>query len=1033
MKKRKVSEKKSGYKERESSAHPSVANLQATNTSHHERSRSTKSPSEQNLDKLHSLNNFAKSENERIKMLPDELQPPKTRLSRDESKTRSTSSSRLKSFPAEKIKKLDNQPMFSPEPNNALIIQDPKETGTFLVNSSIRSNNGHGDAIPVTLSSYQQSKDISTNQQQIIANQQICQTNPHSENMLTRPIASLEKHPYVSNVLQETVVGDRSLQNPSAINQPVIIRTPSTQVTMSQPQQSSNNSHVIVDQNRNETSAPVNGCEKQPIDSQNAVDRKQIFIQPMQAAVIQDANALSDQCVRSNCQNVYHTQLHGPFQQNFQQINEQTQHNAYHQQMPQALNQMQPSILDQRQHLHNNSRTFYSPYNQQLSATQVSGHGMTSPQDMTVNQMRLIQHNLPIHNRNLRYPVNLQPAWPQNNQWIQTANQQHLHQQAPQQWQYHHQDTNFNQKDFRSQGQSNPSQNHESTNQQSATEAHRQQSDGKKKLQYTSDMIRDQELLVSSMRQQGVPEDVMRRQFDALLNEQQKHLVYVAQFQQQKDVPDIKKIRLTQRKIEKDEKPEWMIHITPPRISYNEIKTMKVQQRDQKTEYLTDSQLPEEVNRAVTAQQQDYCQQKKQEINEQAILPQQMYVQMNPQLWQQQMINWPYKNDQTSYNYTASYPYGYQQKTLNNIYHQTNPTFNKYIPYNMRYNPYYSHSEQQKMWQNNEHNPNSSNSIDNQRLPMDFAHFEQNKRSEPSSLLKIRMYKEMIRPQKRNNGLQDPDTVQKVLETLKNPSSRKGLEYLSNISKKKPSIRLNGVQDPNEIPEDMQPRPPVETSPPRNKISANGLKNTRNPNNPVPGILRPKRIDEPVMVEYPRQRQNARICYSMQAEKENGDQQRWQPRDHAVSYTQDVRSIPYDRQNVPMTQGRHNDNNAMFQYAGALPQHYHKMQQYYLNEQNLADHNGGQGDVVSMQRPNAPGAMRIDRAGGDTVEKSNIEGMKRVDMRGTNVYGQPEIHETRTIGGITYLARKPEYAPNNLVISPDKLIASRHLQPPRIF
>lgn len=94
-------------------------------------------------------------------MLPDEMQPPKTRLnSRDGSKeTHSTFSPRLKSFPAEKIKKLDNQPMFSPELNGALILQqDPQQTGTFFTNSSIRSNNGHGDAIPVTLSSHQQSK-----------------------------------------------------------------------------------------------------------------------------------------------------------------------------------------------------------------------------------------------------------------------------------------------------------------------------------------------------------------------------------------------------------------------------------------------------------------------------------------------------------------------------------------------------------------------------------------------------------------------------------------------------------------------------------------------------------------------------------------------------------------------------------------------------------------------------------------------------------------------------------------------------------
>lgn len=1038
-------EKDSEYKE--SSAHPSVTNLRATNTSHQEHSQSTKSPSIQNLDKSHSLNNLPKSGNDRERMLPNEMQP-KTRFnSRDRSKkVYSTSSPRLKSFPAEKIKKLDNQPMFSPESNDALIVQDPRET--YFASSSSRSNNDQGDELATKLSSHQPSKDTSdTGQQQVITNhQQICQTNPHSENLFIRPIAFSERHPFVSNKLQGTVVCDR-LQNPSTmINKPAIIQTPSTQVAISQAQQSSSNSRAIIDQNRNDTSVLVNGYERQSIGAQNAINHKQIFIQPKQAAIIQDANMrLSDRCA-NNCQNVYHAQLHNTFQQNPQQINEQTQHNAYRQILPQALNQMQPPILDpQRQHLHNNSETFYGHYNQQLSATQVSGHGMTSPQDMTVSQMRLLQHNLPVHNQNLGYPVNFQSAWPQNDRWIQTTNQQHLHQQFPQQWQYYHQDINLNQKDSRSQDQFNPSQNHKSTNRQSAAETYSQQNDGKRKLQFTPDMIRDQELLVSTMRQQGIPEEVMRRQFAALLNEQQKHLIYLTQFQQQEDISDIKKIRLTQRRIEKEEKPEWMMHITPPRISYNEIERIKAQQRDQKKQYLTNNQLQEEVNRTMSAREHDYCQQKKQEINDQTVLPQQMYVQMNPHQWQQQMINWPYnnKNHQISYGYTACNPYSHQPNMLNNTYHQTNPTFNKYIPYNIRYNPYYLHSEQQKIW-HKEHNQNSSNSIDSQVMSMDSTRFEQNKRPvEPSSLLKMRMYKEVIRPQKRNNGLQDPDTIQKVLETLKNPSSRKGLEYLANITKKKSTIRLNGVQKPNEIPEDMRSRPPAETSSqPQKNTSANGLENKRNSNNPMPCILRPKTINEPAMMEYPRQRQNVRF-YSMQAEKENGavaingDQKQWSQRDHAVSYTQDAKStIPY-RQNVPVTQGGHDDNIMTFQYANVPSQHYHQTQQYYLNGKNLAGHNGGQGDIASMRRPDAPGAMRIDRPGGDTGEKPNAEGAKRADvqaMQGMNVYGQPEIRETRTIGGITYfLARKPECAPNNLVISPDKLIASRHLQPPKIF
>lgn len=87
-------------------------------------------------------------------VLLDEMQPPKTRLnSQSKSKeTRSVSSSRLKSFPIEEIKKLDNTPTFSPEPIAALIVQqDSQKTGTFYTNPSARNNNGHGDAISVRL------------------------------------------------------------------------------------------------------------------------------------------------------------------------------------------------------------------------------------------------------------------------------------------------------------------------------------------------------------------------------------------------------------------------------------------------------------------------------------------------------------------------------------------------------------------------------------------------------------------------------------------------------------------------------------------------------------------------------------------------------------------------------------------------------------------------------------------------------------------------------------------------------------------
>lgn len=888
----------------------------------------------------------------------------------------------------------------------------------------------------------------STSQQQVVANhREICQTNPQSESLLSRRIASPERQahrPFVPNIPQGAVIYDRSLRSSSAIiNQPVITQIPSTPVAMPQMQGSSTDSHTVVDQNLNVPLTPDNQCQKQLVNDRNAINNRQMFMQQQKQATIgQNTSIPLNNQTAGNCQNLYHAQFHAPFQRNLHQINQQTQQSYRQQMLPQGLmkNQME-SISNQQQHIHNNSVTHCGYYNQQLPIAAVSGQGMTSPQDMIANQIRSMQYNLPIHQQNLGYPVSFQPTWQQNDRWIQIANQNQQHLQPPSQWQYYYQtrDTNFNQQNSGSQDQSNPSQNQANHKpDQSSMETHTLREE-KKTLQFTSDMIRDQELLVSTMRQQGIPEEVMRRQFAALLNEQKRHLAYIAQFQQREGIPEeIKRTRLVRRRIEKDEKPEWMVHITPPRISYSDIERMRAQQKALNEQCLMDDKSPEKMNKIVADQQKNYHQPKKEEICSQE-LPQQMYSQVSPyQLWQ--TTNWPHiSNHQISCGHTACYPYDHQQNALNNVCRPLNPTF-KYAqyPYNMRYNPYFPHSEPQEVW-SKEHNLNSLNPVDNQRTSMEPAYYYQQsmRPAETSSLLKMRVYKEIICPQKRNNGLQDPDSIQKMLETLKDSRSRKGLEYLANLAKKKPIVKLNGIQNSNEIPEDMQQRPSIETRLQSQKgISANGLKNSRNPNNPPSRVLRPKRADEPLMTEYPRQKQNTRNCYSIQAEKENGMMEILQNQD-ALSQAQNG-SISYDRQNIPMAQGCHGNNDIILQYGGnAPPRHYHQMQQYYLNGQNLQGHNGGQGDVACMQRPNAPDAMRIDRAGGDTGEKPNAEEAKRMGsvqaMQGTNAYGQPEIRETRTIGGITYLARKPECALNNHVVSPDKLIANGHVQAPKIF
>lgn len=869
--------------------------------------------------------------------------------------------------------------------------------------------------------------------------------------MLTRRIASPERQahrPFVPNILQGAVIHNRSLQSsPAIINQPVR-QIHSTQVAMPQTQGQLflNDSRAVINQNPNKPSTLDNHYQKQSVNDNNASNHGQIFMQMQQqkqATIAQNASVPLNQTA-GNCQNVYHTQFLAPFQQNPHQISQQKQHNAYSQQMlPQAVNQAQ-SIFNQQQHVHNNSQTQCSHYNQQSPVTQVAGQGMTSPQDMTVNQMRLMHYNLPINRQNLGYPGNFQRMWSQNEKWMPTVNQsqQHLHQQHQPQWQHYYQarDGNFIQQNFGSQSQYNPSQNQANNKPtgHSVTEVGHVQQKKRKTLQFTPDMIRDQELLVSTMRQQGVPEEVMLRQFDALLNEQKRHLAYVAQFQQEADIPEeVKRTRLERRRTKKNEKPEWMVHITPPQISYSDIERMKRQQRASSEQYLMNDKSPEKINK-MADQQKSYHSQKEEICNQ--VLPQQMYVQVNPCQQQWQANNWPYKNNhQTPCDHIGCYSYNHQQNALNNMYRPPNPIY-KYAqyPYNMRYNSYFPHSEPQEVCPKQQ-SQISLNQTDNQKAPMDPTYFYQQnvKPIEISSLLKMRVYKEIICPQKRNNGLQDPDSIQKMLAALKDPSSRKGLEYLANLAKKKPIVKLNGTQDSNEIPENMQLRPSTETlTQSQKRVSLNGLMNNRNPNNPPARILQPKRANEPLMSEYPRQKQNVRNCYNIQAEKENGMVATLQNQD-AFSHARDE-LIPYDRQNMSVVEGYHGNNNMIPQYGGnAPPCNYYQMQQYYLNGQNLPGHNGGQGDVACMRRSAAPGATRIDRPGGDTGEKSNAEEATKCisgvqAMRGMNAYSQPEIHETRTIGGITYLARKPECTLNNLVGSPNKLIASKHVQTPRI-
>lgn len=109
------------------------------------------------IEKLPSTHNLVDS-NDPLKLINKavDVSTPKTRFSsqdRCKESTRSCSSPRLKYFPAEKIKKLESPPPFSPKPIGALIAQqDPRECGIVYVAGHPEQcrDTGQGDATAAT-------------------------------------------------------------------------------------------------------------------------------------------------------------------------------------------------------------------------------------------------------------------------------------------------------------------------------------------------------------------------------------------------------------------------------------------------------------------------------------------------------------------------------------------------------------------------------------------------------------------------------------------------------------------------------------------------------------------------------------------------------------------------------------------------------------------------------------------------------------------------------------------------------------------
>ncbi|KAK1122965.1 hypothetical protein K0M31_008603 [Melipona bicolor] len=875
--------------------------------------------------------------------------------------------------------------------------------------------------------------------------------NPHSESMLSQQVSNVQSHrPFVPHGSH-----DYSPQRNSHVTSSNPIQGPMTP----QPYMQQVTNVSVVDQRKVKSEDQIGtndlDYEKQPIGGRNAAVYRRTIMSKQQAQPNPQLSPIAlsppnQQNVYSQCPSHSHVPLYRNLQ-NPQQIYQQLQQNiAQQQQMQQKVNNYQMQMMG----------------NQQQMVGYFPNQGMISPQDVTASQMRNTrmlgpnQPNYATNHRDLNYAMNPQNRWMTNGQVAEhssikaqlnpynvdlvNGNQALYRPQNQQQQllpQYQHQLThqhqmyrnpvqrqqNLNahsQPSFSQQMNVNPSQQMvplQQFNPQEPQDKHPDvQTQRRKPLKFTIGMIRDQDKLLATMKQQGVPMDIMRRQFEILLNEQRKHLEYLELLRQQEESPAVTKTVVTNRKRkEQDEKPEWMIHLTPPRLSYVEIEKMYEQRKKQEEMEMIQQQQQSQQMASQTSGQQ---------------IPVQVTNQQNYQHWQQQR---PLQNYNHMYSQVHAIPGFGNVNELMKINANNSQSMQQYIhqqPHQQYYNPQImQHYQQfhQAVPQPNQEQVQSSNQ---------FPKYDDNRSStEPSSLLKMRRYKKEIRPQKLQNGLQDPEAAKRMLENDTVSSEiRKRLQYLVNLAPKKPVVRLNGIQDYSEAEAEFQHRLITSTLPPAVKrISANGLENSRNPNNPPAQRLLVKKMEQEYLREYPRQKSDISRNY-LQAERENGTTN--QPQllvQQPLQQQQQQLPAPGQQQQFPGQNSTsvvpHNCGNVMsFRFDGNYPQHYQQMQQYYQNTGNLV-RNNGEGDVCSSQGAEQNKGS-FDHAGGDashgnmTNSNRQITGDKMLSEK--VYYGQPDIHESKTIGGVRYLARKQDYLPNQQIMIPETLIANRHEQIP---
>ncbi|XP_034941841.1 uncharacterized protein [Chelonus insularis] len=533
--------------------------------------------------------------------------------------------------------------------------------------------------------------------------------------------------------------------------------------------------------------------------------------------------------------------------------------------------------------------------------------------------------------------------------------------------------------------------------------------------QFTPAMIHDQELLIAKMRQQGVKEDIMKRQFDALLNEQKRQLMYLQQLEEPEEEieEEILPVRRRITKNEEDEKPEWMAHITPPRISYatfekmNQSTMKNPKQKNNKNVRFNDEQKHVELR---NEELHPFSSKNGlQNINHH------FYPNAQQLMGQNMMTR---TTDGQQYCNCHHCVANYQNYSIRQ--HQE-------VPYdNNMYNSMQHFAQPQQnfpVWPNNYIINNDSkqcydmNNFINVNTNIPHDHFPQNYSDEgPEKNNKTDF--------KRNNGLQDDESIKKAMEELKNRRNHEGYEYLANLNKTDKRLVLNGIQDPeDELMKNFRfhQQPTENDEEVKKEPRANGLENRRNSNNPPPPPnLHMKNFNEPFR-EYPRRKDELsteNYHYVPPKNMMDGNLLSIDGKEYQLILPAQKNIYDDSRRNSFMAQVYQVQGQTAGPYdyqsgyqlirSNSMPcdinSHRHQCQGNPPNTQEIkisGNHcNDGQRNLNSDLNDNKhPNSYNLNN---ELINPNNL----------SNFQGVYQMIKPRIIGGIKYFARKFNYAPN---------------------